>query len=60
VKTQTQTTPDHWAVTVWRNGEEVVTIETAYLAGREITPADEECIRTAAQHLMGFIGGHVE
>jgi hypothetical protein len=51
--------PDHWAVTVWRNGEEVVTIETAYLAGREITPADEECIRTAAQHLMGFIGGHV-
>jgi hypothetical protein len=52
----TQTTPDHWAVTVWRNGEEVVTIEQACLSGREIGPADEDCIRIAAQHLMGFIG----
>jgi hypothetical protein len=47
---------DHLAVTVWRNGEEVVTIGTNYLAGKEIEPADEESIRTAARNLLAFIG----
>lgn len=51
--------PDHWSVTVRRNGEEIVTIETAMLAGREISPADEEAIRTAARHLLAFIGDPV-
>jgi hypothetical protein len=49
---------DHWAVTVWRNGEEIVTIETDCLSGKEIGPADEEAIRTAAQNLRAFIGDH--
>lgn len=46
----------HWAVTVWREGEEIVTIESNSLSGREITPDDEDAIRTAAHHLLSFIG----
>lgn len=49
---------DHWAVTVWRNGEEVVTIESNCLSGREIGADDEDAIRTAALHLLAFIGDH--
>jgi len=48
--------PDHWSVTVRRNGEEVVTIESNMLSGREISSGDEEAIRTAALHLLAFIG----
>lgn len=51
-----QTTADHWAVTVRRNGEEIVTIESNSLAGREISPEDEKAIETAAHHLLSFIG----
>lgn len=47
---------DHWAVTVERNGERVVTIETNCLSGREISAEDEQAIRTAAHHLLSFIG----
>lgn len=47
---------DHWSVTVERNGEQIVTIETNCLAGREISTEDEEAIRTAAHHLLAFIG----
>ena len=50
---------DHWAVTVWYNGEVVVTIETNFLCGRDIGSADEQVIRTAAQHLLAFIGDPV-
>lgn len=52
------TTPGqfHWAVTVFRNGEEIVTIESNHLSGREISPEDEEAIRTAALNLLAFIG----
>jgi hypothetical protein len=50
---------DHWAVTVWRNGEPVVTIESNSLTGKEIAPEDEECIRSAARHLLSFIGDPV-
>lgn len=45
-----------WSVTVSRNGEQVVTIEKAMLSGRDIDPSDEEAIRTAAYHLLAFIG----
>ena len=45
-----------WAVTVYRNGEAVVTIETNLLAGRDISAEDEQAIRTAATHLLAFIG----
>jgi hypothetical protein len=47
---------DHWAVTVWRNGEPVVTIEANSISGKDIEPEDEECIRIAARHLFAFIG----
>jgi hypothetical protein len=46
----------HWSVTVSLNGDEVVTIESAHLAGREIGPDEEWAIRTAAQNLLSFIG----
>ena len=44
-----------WGVTVYRNSERVVTIEGGYLAGREITPEDEDAIRCAAESLLAFI-----
>lgn len=47
---------DHWAVTVERNGERVVTIESNCLSGRDLSPEDQEAIRTAAQHLLSFVG----
>jgi hypothetical protein len=50
---------DHWSVTVERNGEQIVTIESNCLSGREISPEDEEAIRTAARHLLAFIGDPV-
>jgi hypothetical protein len=47
---------EHIAVTVCRNGDQVVTIETNCLSGREISPEDAEAIRWAARQLLGFIG----
>ncbi len=47
---------DHWSVTVRRNGEEVVTIESDMLSGREISAEDEWAICTAGHHLLAFIG----
>lgn len=46
----------HWAVTVSRNGEDIVTIESNCLSGREIGPEEELAIRIAANHLLAFIG----
>ena len=46
----------HWSVTVSRDGEEIVTIESNFLSGREISAADEDAIRTAARNLLFFIG----
>ena len=47
---------EHWAVTVERSGERIVTIEANCLSGRDLAPGDEETIRTAAHHLLAFIG----
>jgi hypothetical protein len=47
---------DHWSVTVERSGEKVITIERASLSGRDLTEGDAEAIRTAAHHLLAFIG----
>lgn len=47
---------EHWSVTVERNGEKVVTIESNCLSGRDISGEDEATIRTAATHLLAFIG----
>lgn len=46
----------HWSVTVSRNGEPVVTIELNMLAGRDLSPEDEVAVRTAAHHLLAFLG----
>jgi hypothetical protein len=49
-------TTQHWSVTVERNGENVVTIDSNCLSGREISPEDEKAIRNCAHHLLSFIG----
>jgi hypothetical protein len=61
-RTSSGATTKHWAVRVDRNGENILTIESAMLAGKpEFTPEDEQCIRDCAQHLSSFIGsGAVE
>ncbi|MDQ0132621.1 hypothetical protein J2T08_000522 [Neorhizobium galegae] len=46
----------HWRVSVETSGEQIVAIEPEMLAGREISEADEDAIRTAAHHLLAFIG----
>lgn len=46
----------HWGVDVRVNGEHVLTIESNCLSGRELSDVDEEAIRTAAQHLLAFVG----
>jgi hypothetical protein len=43
-------------VSVYRNGEQVVTIETNCLSGRDISAEDAEVIRMSARHLMAFVG----
>lgn len=45
-----------WSVTVERRGEKVVCIEPGCLSGRDLSGDDEEAIRTAAHHLLAFIG----
>lgn len=49
----------HWSVTVERDGEEIITIESNGLAGREISEEDERVIRVCALHLLSFIGDQV-
>ena len=46
----------HWSVTVSRGGEEIATIGWNCLSGRDLSHEDEETIRTAAHHLLSFIG----
>jgi hypothetical protein len=47
---------EHWAVTVERGGEKIVTIEANCLSGRDLSQEDEQTVRTAAHHLLAFIG----
>lgn len=46
----------HWRVSVETSGKQIVAIEPEMLAGRELSEADEDAIRTAARHLLAFIG----
>ncbi len=46
----------HWAVAVEAGGEEIVRLETECYGGRELSAADEGVVRTAALHLLAFIG----
>lgn len=62
-KPESDTTEEtqHWGVTVSRNGDEIVTIESNCLSGREISAEDEIVIRRAANHPLAFIGdSHVK
>lgn len=47
---------EHWAVTVSRNGESIVTLESNCMSGRELNAEDERIIRLAARQLWGFVG----
>ena len=47
------------SVTVARDGETIVTIETNCLSGRDLTPEDEQSVRDAAWQLLSFIGDSV-
>lgn len=48
---------DHWSVSVERNGENLVTIETNMLSGKpDFTPEEEDTIRAAGETLLAFIG----
>lgn len=51
---------EHWAVTVSRNGESIVTLESNCMAGRELGEEDERIIRLAVQQLQGFVGAEHE
>ena len=46
----------HWAVMVDRNGENVITIETNHLSGRDISDEDARVIRLCAENLLSFAG----
>ena len=45
-----------WCVTVKDATDEIVTIESECLSGREIGPDEDGTILKAASHLLGFIG----
>ena len=45
-----------WAVTVERNGEQVVTLSSNGMGGRDLSVEDERVIRLAADHLLAFLG----
>jgi hypothetical protein len=47
---------DHWRVVVSINGEEVLAIEPEMLAGIPDIDKYDDAIRTAAMHLISFIG----
>lgn len=46
----------HWSVTVERNGEQIVTIESNHLSGREFSVEDERVVRMAAECLRSMTG----
>jgi hypothetical protein len=47
---------ESWAVSVERNGENVVTIESNCLSGRDLSADDKRVIEVAARHLLSFLG----
>jgi len=47
----------HWSVTVEKDGETILTIESNCLSGKsDLTGDDEAVIRNAAEHLLSFVG----
>ena len=47
---------EHWRVQVDINGEMVLAIESASLAGQDITEEYAAVIRDCAEHLLSFVG----
>lgn len=47
---------EHWRVQVDINGEMVLAIESASLAGQDITEERAAVIRDCAEHLLSFVG----
>jgi hypothetical protein len=47
---------EHWSVAVNRNGENILTIESNCLSGKDLTLEDQETIRQCARHLVAFVG----
>lgn len=47
---------EHWSVAVNRNGENILTIESNCLSGKDLTLEDQETIRQCARHLLSFVG----
>ncbi len=46
-----------WSVTVEADGQQIVTIASNHLSGKsDLTAEDEDTIRTAARHLISFVG----
>ena len=45
-----------WSVTVWIDGEPVLTIAHCYVSGRELSTRDIETIRKAGEQLLAFVG----
>lgn len=50
------TSESHWSVSVERDGENVVTIESNCLSGRDLSEQDRATIRHCAAHLLAFVG----
>lgn len=49
-----------YAVTVFKDGEAILTIEREMLAGKsELSPDDEDAIRDAGEHLRSFVGPEI-
>lgn len=50
------TKPQHWAVSVAVDGENILTIESNCLSGVESIAEHEGAVEMAARHLLSFIG----
>lgn len=46
----------HWAVSVFSDGETVLTIESNCVCGRDLSDDDKQLVRDCAQHLLAFVG----
>jgi len=50
----------HWAVTVERNGQKVVTLSSNHLSGRDLSEQDLDVIRLAGENLLAFAGKNIK
>lgn len=46
----------HWAVTVFVDGKDILTIESGFLSGIENIDDYADEVRNCAEHLLAFIG----